>query len=254
MDTIDESGNNLVKLEFSLEKHNFDEHINQQRTYQEGKDAFQNKYYDLPNSLLLNLQHEAGLAEMYKSKRELLKYSIHIYRQIELVFEKIFGAEMSKNESIINHSLTKIYKRIKWEKYPCKKLYPQYSNFHIKLKENLEQFMQTGKNPHLTISQKEFLFKNTFYFSGHYDELINFSKEINSNQKVYLNAFGAIKYFRNLASHNNLDNQPMEKPKGDVSEHKYYENPEIVVDSNYFQQYVNMVLLTYINHLKNPYY
>lgn len=315
-----------VSTTFSLERHNFEEYLNQQRAYQAGVEEFATKFSKIPEPLFQNLQHEAGLAEVYFQKGELLKYSIHLYRQLEILYNSIFGIENSDLFPFETEKLERIKNVINWD--DCiSQLYNFYamtdnvqiipatkgSSYQNKIKsgdlicsvsdnswdpsKNSVNFYQRGqrfyfnfdktnfrfqkvadkkskdyvqklqnrlqdiinKKPFgIEFSQREFMFKNIFYFAGSPKSLRPVSIQLNEDEKVYLNAFVAIRYFRNLGSHNNFDNQTLSQ-KGfslrlDNSERKYWENPELILKSNYFQQYLNMVYHCYIEHLVNPYF
>lgn len=312
-----------VSMTFSLERHNFEEYLNQQRAYQSGVEEFARKFSKLPEPLFQNLQHEAGLAEVYLQKGELLKYSIHLYRQLEILFNSIFGVENSDVFPFNKTFLKKVLQEIKWDdlkkvqrlicsninnltgrskdgkfyyfkkgesicridtknwpprdgkieffnKKDKRKYYIDYNSssfnisdekklnsFHEFIYQNLEKII-ADTEVNLEFSQREFLFKILFYYSGTTNELRAIASDINKDQKVYLNAFVAIRFFRNVGSHNNFDNQTLSQ-KGfslrlDNSERKYWDNPELILKSNYFQQYLNMVYRCYIEHLENPYF
>lgn len=130
----------------------------------------------------------------------------------------------------------------------------RFKSFQTRLYESLMESNKSGSTIRLNIAQQEFLFKNMIYFNGHPNSLSEFAQEVNSENKIYLNAFIFMRYFRNLASHNTLDNDTLENKyhkvsKGDNAEHKYLKDPELILSTNYFEQFTNMILLGYIKFL-----
>ncbi len=317
--------NMSLNVAFSLERHSYEEHLREKKAYESGCDQFDKKYSQIPSQLFLNIRHEAGLAEVAKSRKELLKYSIHLYRQVEIVFNAIFGSQNSTVFRYDTEFLTKLYKFIKWSdciqkeitvfskidglvikpskdnrgknltfnknkkiskidyrrrnikfltfKIINKGLYgcsnnPELLRFEISdnihskkyvegVKIQLKKLIDDQKG-NLEFSQREFLFKNAFYFDGEPSILRDHSIDLNQKNKVYLNALIAIKYFRNIGSHNNYDNQTLEQKKRtlhiDHSEKEYWDNPETILNSSYFQQYIDMVLYTYAKYLESPHF
>lgn len=236
-----DSPKEFINPEFNLEKHNLDEYLEQKAAYQKGVDDFDSKFKTLSPTLLINLRHEAGMAEIYRNKGQLLKYSIHIYRQIEIIYSEIFSSQSE---------IQKIHNKIDWTHWSTQ------GKWYASIKRKMVSYYSGGDYLQLTDKNKDFLFKSIFYFEAgsHNKTLKPHAKKMTSQEKVYLNAFEAIHYFRNLGSHNNTDNKTLRTKTGDQSENRFRQNPDLILNSTYFQRYVDMVLLSYIEHLKTPFY
>ena len=98
----------------------------------------------------------------------------------------------------------------------------------------------------LTMREMERLFKRVFYF------------DLQSGNRLpwaQLNSFYSIKYFRDIDSHNISHNSTEPNYYGgnlSPEDRNYKNNPELILGSEYYSRYVNMVIKGYLLHINNP--
>lgn len=117
--------------EWLYERHLTSEFMKDKEAFEKGCVDFDQKEHKLPVDLYLNLKKEAGLAEIAKVNKSLLKYAYHNYRMVELVFNLIF----SSNIHDTNKSDTNTYLRLRMFNYLGSKI---YDNDLIRQKYNFE--------------------------------------------------------------------------------------------------------------------
>lgn len=95
-----------------------------------------------------------------------------------------------------------------------------------------------------SISKCEKYFKRAFYF------------DLNNNPRkmsVQLNAFFSLKHYRDLYSHNiSSYSQKVNIINPTYEDEKYLTNPELILESDYYERYVGNVVGLYAEFLTNP--
>lgn len=102
----------------------------------------------------------------------------------------------------------------------------------------------------LSIRDKESFFKKAFYFD------LN-SPPAPRLTSVQLNAFFSMKHYRDIISHNISSNSSeinFYDAKLSKEDMKYIDQPDIIVKSNYYQRYVDVVIKLYSDYLQNPHF
>ena len=102
----------------------------------------------------------------------------------------------------------------------------------------------------LSIRDKETFFKIAFYYD------LNTPRSPRSTG-VQLNAFFSMKHFRDIVSHNISSNSSeinFYDAKLSKEDMKYIDNPDLIVKSNYYQRYVDVVIKLYSDYLQSPHF
>jgi hypothetical protein len=97
-----------------------------------------------------------------------------------------------------------------------------------------------------SISKCENFFKKSFYFD---------LNKTPRKMSVQLNAFFSMKHFRDLYSHNiSSYSQKVNIFHPTYEDEKYLKNPELILDSDYFERYVDNVIELYADFLVHPHF
>jgi hypothetical protein len=277
--------------EWLFERHLTSELMKDKEAFRRGCENFDGKNYSFEGELYALLRKEAGLAEIARVNKDLEKYALHSFRQIEKVFsEFVFvnpgrqkigkyllnGQDMILNPVIIsnlnqsvsnllNHtyqnSLSKYclilklnhIKKINSYCYQAPDI--NHSDDAIKSIDH--------KDWKLTQSEQEKIFKSILYFdtfgNNSLSQLMN-----NIQNKPSLVAFNHMYHFRNLGSHLNSQPSSLQLPKNlSVQEQNrlslYYTHPTEVMNINnespgFYQRYIDTMLGLYSDFLKNPHF
>jgi hypothetical protein len=307
---------NWIEANWLFEKILSQEIQKDKQSYLKGIEDFDKKQYALDNILYKNLKREAGLAEIARQNKYLLKYAFHKYRMTELIFNIIFSSnehDTIKNDlnSYLRH---RIYVHLnsnlqfkalieqKIEQYelicalPSAQCRPKgnfsenskiqivkmgdiigYTKDRNYLRNQKPYFsfefysgktcyeinvksLKMGKSQYklnddgffelknLNATEQERIFKDAFYYDNSQNQ-----RDPRKNS-VQLNAFFSMKHFRDLYCHNiaSYTKKPrINKPTSE--DKKYIENPELILTSNYYDRYVDNVILLYGDFVRNPF-
>lgn len=262
----------------------------EKESYLKGVERFDSADYKFDKSLKVKLRKEAGLAEVARRNGEFLNYAIHCFKQIELVTSQFCEvnpgrdriADYLRDNRNINHnaSLTitvvntaaasnlfhdiiynngiQIFNR----RCIVRKLnYLEYNNTRGWRQAPLNS--RGDKKWKLEQYQRERIFKACLVFDT-FSPGNSWTNTANSmTYKPSLDAYKHMNYFRNLASHTNTDNQPLQDPETtDQSEKaridRFWENPLNVMDVSleapgFYQRYIDMMFHLYSEFLKSPF-
>jgi len=215
----------------------------------------------LQNLSILRTQHEylcneAGLAEIARSNEDLNKYAFHIYRQIEHLLDEIFfqNPGIKKIDELLN--LPPCNERLFVSNYELLKNKFARRKSIVSLKVNINK-----QKPIINIKDKEIIFKQLFLY-----DLINngyliksdkgqevYNKKISGYQWPQLNAWNSIKYHRDKYAHARIHNE-LYIPVANYVDQFNINNPLKILDSNYYQSYLDTMLFLYSEYLKDPHF
>jgi len=314
-DVINKRIKNWIEANWLFEKILSQEIQKDKQSYHKGIEDFDKKQYALNKILYKNLKREAGLAEIAKQNKSLLKYAFHKYRMTELIFNIIFSSnehDTIKNDlnSYIRHRIyVHLNSNLKFktlieqiERYElicalptaqCRPkgnfsanskiqivkmgdiigytrdrnyLHSQNPNFSFEFYSGKTCYeinvksLKMGKSQYklnddgffelksLNATEQERIFKDAFYYDN------TKTRRTSRKNNVQLNAFFSMKHYRDLYCHNIASYT--KKPriiKPTPEDEKYIENPELILTSNYYDRYVDNVILLYADFVRNPY-
>lgn len=314
-DVINKRIKNWIEANWLFEKILSHEIQKDKKSYLKGIEDFDKKQYAVDKVLYKNLKREAGLAEIARQNKSLLKYAFHKYRMTELIFNIIFSSnEHDSNKNDFNSYLRQrifihlnsnfkfktLIEQIEHYELICSlpsvqcrskgrfstnsktqivKLgdligYTKDRNYLLNQKPHFSfefyrdetcyeinvKSLKIGKSQYklnddgffelksLNATDQERIFKDAFY----YDNSQN--PRIPRKNSVQLNAFFSMKHFRDLYCHNiaSFTKKPrIYKPTSE--DENYIENPELILTSNYYDRYVDNVILLYEDFVRNPY-
>jgi hypothetical protein len=284
-DQIIESLKEWFEKEWLYERHLTSELIKDKDAFQKGCEYFDSKNYFFQGELLIQLRTEAGLAEVARTNKNLVKYATHCFRQVEKVLSEFIlvnpGIELIA-KYLLNNKNFIIDQTPNWTLNiaSSKNLSHTFYNENTFRKElnpkclilKLNKIVfDKGQYKHLNnlkplLNQKEEnrIFKSIMYFKtfGVKDELTENANKIEKELRPSFWAFDHMYHFRNISSHLNSKDNPLYEPKYKDNTEKYriqrfYSDPmEVLKFENespgFYQRYVDMVLHLYSEYLKNP--
>ena len=272
--------------EWLYERHLTAELIKDKDAFQKGCKSFDDKNYSFDGELKIILRKEAGLAEVARVNKNLEKYATHCFKQVEKVLSEFMlvnpgrqkigkyllnGHDMIQNPVVIGELNPSILKSLNHLNHDgthnsnCLILKLNYilkeGNYYYQVPDanGFNSKIKSLQDKHWNINQNEFerLFKavlwNNTFGTG-------WSVAANKNKaKPSFQAYSHMYYYRNVGSHLNSENKPLQMPKSnDAAQNNrlklYYENPLEVMDNQieapgFYQRYVDMVLLLYSEYL-----
>lgn len=273
--------------EWLYERHLTAELIKDKDAFQKGCKSFDDKNYSFDGELKIILRKEAGLAEVARVNKNLEKYATHCFKQVEKVLSEFMlvnpgrqkigkyllnGHDMIQNPVVIGELNPSILKSLNHLNHDathntnCLILKLNYilkeGNYYFQAPDTngFNSKIKSLQDKHWNINQSEYerLFKAVLW----HDTFGNGWSVVASNNKAKpaFQAYSHMYYYRNVGSHLNSENKPLQIPKSnDAAQNNrlklYYENPLEVMDNQieapgFYQRYVDMVLLLYSEYLR----
>ena len=314
-----------IKIHFSdYDKSRFDLYMKEKKAYSQGVQYIEDKFPDLPEHLFINLKHESGMAYVAKENRYLMDYAVHMFRQIESIFNELFDLNKGLGEVEINrrkNTLQKMFDLIQnngiseqnyeitsnsdflvcfskdakgkvvkqqgfkkgerigvarsitgdeivaktknhsWYFTNDNLLYYYSKRITFKTFEYvsaLNSLLTNGK--HMPFGNQNDVFKHSLYFFK--GDSLSVSKPVSCLvKKPQLNSFVSIKHYRDLGQHNIASKKSLydtflnlSSKKGiEKEDSKYLNFPESIMDGDYYQRYIDMVISVYAELYKVDY-
>ncbi len=271
----------VIPKHFYYDQIKANKYLEDKKAFQFGVDYFDSKNYHFPTDLSTKLRREAGLANVAMENKQLLKYAIHCYKQLEIVYSEFVLNEPGRSRiaiyllnndhptspRLISITNSASQKNLKYSTELClvRKL-----NFVAKHNGTFSQTtVSVGSNNNqykwnLSASDRNKIFKATLYFNP-FDPAVSQILSTSAGaitDKPSLHAHEHMYYFRNLGSHLNKDNQSLPFPTFSsqaetVRVKPFFDDPELVLDRThespgFYQRYIDMVLHLYSEFLKSP--
>ncbi|MDC1266635.1 hypothetical protein N8Z75_01525 [Crocinitomicaceae bacterium] len=280
-----------IKIHFSdYDKSRFDLYMKEKKGYAEGVEKFYAKDFNYPSSVKLELRNGAGLMELSRVQGRLFEYGYHCYRQIELVYSQFFDAQpgrfdigkfllgadfnqlnthYSNNNKSDNFSFSSIInstvkKKLNYNEHLG---YPEFRSCFVRKINNYEwqyngnYWRLKNKDMRLSFKDKDRIFKASMFFNP----FVRPSKQNKSEPATQfdwpsLNAFEVIYHCRNKYAHLGIESSSISSVFGDRKlnmskshqENNFVNDPDLILESDYFERYVNMVIGLYSElHKKN---
>ena len=277
--------------EWLYERHLTSELMKDKDAFQNGCKSYDEKNYSFEGELKIILRKEAGLAEVARINKNLEKYATHCFKQVEKVLSEFMlvnpgrqkigkyllnGHDMIQNPVVIGELNPSILKSLYHlnddgtHNSNCLILKLNYilseGNYYYQAPDpnGFNNKIKSLQDKHWNINQSEYerLFKAVLWYNTFGN---GWSVTANNNKaKPTFQAYGHMYYYRNIGSHLNSENKPLQMPKSNDAAQNirlkgYYENPLLVMDNQietpgFYQRYVEMVLNLYSEFLKNPHF
>ena len=272
-----------IKIHFSdYDKSRFDLYLKEKKAYNDGIATFDSMQYELPPELKIELRHESGLMEVARQRGFLFEYGYHAYRQIELVFTNFFEVSPGRNavgeyllgtdesvlnlhysenhrndqiqlQAIVNTAVQNIVNYIQ----PTHSSYA-FNKFNLVRKVNNYRLINSNrwvfeeKPIRLFFKDKERLYKSAMFYNP-----FNPNDNKSNPAKVFswpnLNAFEIVNHSRNKYAHLGIENSDIESVYNDSrlrltitnQEQNFINDPASILQSDYIERYINMVVGLY---------
>ena len=272
-----------IKDHFSdYDKSRFDLYMKEKKAYEDGIAKFDVMQYDLPPELKIALRHESGLMEVARQLGFLFEYCYHAYRQIELVFNNFFELSPGRNavgdyllgtdESVLNLHYSGNYRNDQIQLQAIANRAVQnivnyirptnsshsFNKFNLVRKvnnyklNNSNRWVSQSSPIKLFFKDKERLYKSTMFYNP-FNPNYNKSNPAKAFSWPNLNAFEIVNHSRNKYAHLGIENSDLESVYNDSrlgltitkQEQIFINDPTSILQSDYIERYVNMVVGLY---------
>ncbi|MDC1266737.1 hypothetical protein N8Z75_02045 [Crocinitomicaceae bacterium] len=274
-----------IKIHFSdYDKSRFDLYMKEKKAYNDGIATFDSMQYELSPELKIELRHESGLMEVARQRGLLFEYGYHCYRQIELIFARFFelkpgrinagdfllGSDAiqlnnhygnnNRNDALTLVSIVNptVIRKLNYNESLGA---PRYRYCFVRKLNNYEwrhsnsYWKPKNNDIKLNFKDKERLYKCIMFFNpfAQPNPKNNKSNPASGFSWPNLNAFEIIYHSRNKHAHLGVKNSDLESVYNDSKlnlsitpeEKNYIDDPNLILSSDYFKRYVNMVIGLY---------